>query len=97
MKLTSNDYQELATQIEVGKGTIEFEKDGEILIIDYQAEEDGYVEDDYHCGYMNGTGAYVVTSRSLSILSVESFDEDGEDTENDFNDTLLEKEYEAAA
>lgn len=97
MKLTINDYQELATQIEVGKGTIEFEKDGEILIIDYKAEEDGYVEDDYHCGYMNGTGAYVVTSRSLSILSVESFDEDGEDTDNDFNDTLLEKEYEAAA
>ena len=42
MKLTSNDYQELATQIEVGKGTIEFEKDGETLIIDYQAEEAGY-------------------------------------------------------
>lgn len=97
MKLTRNDYQELATQIEVGNGTIEFEKDGETLIIDYSAEEEGYVEDDFHCGYMNGTGAYVVTYRSLSIHSADSFDEDGEDTENDFNEDLLEKEYKAAA
>lgn len=97
MKLTSNDYQELATQIEVGKGTIEFEKDGETLIIDYSAEEEGYVEDDYHCGYMNGTGAYVVTSRSLCVTSADSFDEDGEDTKNDFSEDLLEKYYKQAA
>jgi len=97
MKLTKSDYQSILDQIEVGTGTIEFEKDGETLIIEYQAEEEGYVEDDFHCGYMNGTGAYIVTSRSLCVTSADSFDEDGEDTENDFSEDLLEKYYKQAA
>lgn len=97
MKLTKSDYQSILDQIEVGTGTIEFEKDGETLIIEYQAEEEGYVEDDFHCGYMNGTGAYIVTSRSLCVTSADSFDEDGDDTENDFSEDLLEKYYKQAA
>lgn len=97
MKLTKSDYQSILDQIEVGTGTIEFEKDGETLIIEYQAEEEGYVEDDFHCGYMNGTGAYIVTSRSLCVTSADSFDEDGEDTENDFSEDLLEEYYKQAA
>lgn len=97
MKLTKSDYQSILDQIEVGTGTIEFEKDGETLIIEYEAEEEGYVEDDFHCGYMNGTGAYVVTSRSLYIASADSYDEEGEDTENDFSEDLLEKYYKQAA
>lgn len=41
-------------------------------------ETDGYVEDDNHCGYMNGTGAYVETYRSASVeLSATLYDEDG--------------------
>lgn len=97
MKLTKSDYQSILDQIEVGTGTIEFEKDGETLIIEYQAEEEGYVEDDFHCGYMNGTGAYIVTSRSLCVTSADSFDEEGEDTENDFSEDLLEEYYKQAA
>ena len=80
MKLTNIDYESIANQIEVGKGIIEYEKDGETLYIDYEYEEDGYVEDDYY----NGTGAFVVTGRSLNIM-FESFNEDGEETENDFD------------
>jgi len=30
-------------------------------------ETDGYVEDDYHCGYENGTGAWVETYRNASV------------------------------
>lgn len=30
-------------------------------------EIDGYVEDDAHCGYMNGTGAYVETYRNADV------------------------------
>lgn len=41
-------------------------------------ETDGYVEDDNHCGYMNGTGAYVETYRRASVeLSATLYDEDG--------------------
>ena len=41
-------------------------------------ETDGYVEDDFHRGYMNGTGAYVETYRSASVeLSATLYDEDG--------------------
>lgn len=41
-------------------------------------DTDGYVEDDFHCGYMNGTGAYVETYRSASVeLSATLYDEDG--------------------
>lgn len=41
-------------------------------------DTDGYVEDDLHCGYMNGTGAYVETYRSASVeLSATLYDEDG--------------------
>ena len=97
MKLTKNDYQEIVSQIEVGNGSIEFEKDGETLCIEYEAEEEGYVEDDSHCGYMNGTGAYVVTSRCLSISSADTYNEEGEDTENNFDEWELEKVWKAAA
>ena len=43
---------------------------------------DGYVEDDYTCGYMNGTGAFVVTSVSVS-LNISVYDENDEEIEFD--------------
>lgn len=43
---------------------------------------DGYVEDDFHCGYMNGTGAFVVTSVSVS-LSISVIDENDEEVDVD--------------
>lgn len=34
----------------------------------------GYTEDDYTCGYMNGTGAFVVTSVDVN-LKIQVYDE----------------------
>ncbi len=44
--------------------------------VDCSIDISGYVEDDFHCGYMNGTGAFVVTNVCVS-LKVEAFDKDG--------------------
>lgn len=87
MTLTTSDYMTIASQIEEGKGSVEFEKDNEILFFDYSYEIEGYVEDDY----FNGTGAFVEISSSLCIEGVESFNEDGEQTSNNFNESELEK------
>ena len=87
MNLTASDYMDIASQIEVGKGSIEFEKESEILFFDYSYEIEGYVEDDY----FNGTGAFIETSSSLYIEGVESFNEDGEETSNDFSESELER------
>lgn len=87
MTLTTSDYMTIASQIEEGKGSVEFEKDNEILFFDYSYEIEGYVEDDY----FNGTGAFVETSSSLYIENVESVNEDGDETTNDFCESELEK------
>ena len=87
MTLTTSDYIAIASQIEEGKGSVEFEKENEILCFDYSYDVDGYVEDDY----FNGTGAFVETSSSLYIEGVESFNEDGDETPNDFCESELEK------
>lgn len=84
---TTSDYMTIASQIEEGKGSVEFEKENEILFFDYSYEIEGYVEDDY----FNGTGAFVETSSSLYIEGVESFNEDGEETSNNFNESELDK------
>lgn len=87
MMLTTSDYMTIASQIEEGKGSVEFEKENEILFFDYSYEIEGYVEDDY----FNGTGAFIETSSSLYIEGVESFNEDGEETSNNFNESELDK------
>ena len=87
MTLTTNDYYEIASQIEDGSNSIGFEKDGETLFIECTLESDGYVENDYY----NGTGAYVETFRALYVESVESYDEDGEQTANNFDEATLQK------
>lgn len=87
MILTTSDYIAIASQIEEGKGSVEFEKDNEILCFDYSYEIEGYVEDDY----FNGTGAFIETSSLLYIENVESVNEDGDETTNDFCESELEK------
>ena len=87
MNLTASDYMNIASQIEVGNGSIEFEKGNEILVIDYSYDVEGYVEDDYN----NGTGAFIETDSSLCIENVESFNEDGEETPNNFCQSELDK------
>lgn len=89
MTLTKADYQNIYNQmdLEPGKGYVEYEKDGETLCIDYSYEEEGYAEDDYY----NGTGAWVATYQSLCVESVESYNEDGDEAKNDFDDRILER------
>lgn len=87
MILTTSDYIAIASQIEEGKGSVEFEKDNEILCFDYSYEIEGCAEDDY----FNGTGTFIETSSSLYIEGVESFNDDGEETSNNFNESELEK------
>ncbi len=38
-----------------------------------EADYDGYVEDDFHCGFGNGTGAFIPTSARCN-LSIEAYD-----------------------
>lgn len=89
MTLTKQDYQNTYNLmgLEPGKGYVEYEKEGETLCIYYDYEEEGYVEDDYY----NGTGAYVTTYQNLCIEKVESWNEDGDETENDFIPANLER------
>lgn len=77
----------IASQIEVGNGSIEYEKENEILCFDYSYDVEGYVEDNY----FNGTGAFIETSSSLYIENVKSFNEDGDETSNNFCESELEK------
>ena len=88
MKLNDNDYKEIASRIEEGTGTIEYEKDGEMLQIDYTYEVDGYYEDDYY----NGTGAFVETERSLSVNDAMVFDGDGVKIPFELDGRKLERE-----
>ena len=40
-------------------------------------ETEGYIEDDYHCGYMNGTGAWIETYRHAWVeLTAEVYNEE---------------------
>lgn len=87
MTLTSSDYMNIASSIEVGRGSIEYEKGSETIYFDYSYDVDGYIEDDY----FNGTGAFVETSSSLNIENVESFNKDGDETTNNFCESELER------
>lgn len=64
---------------------VEIELENDVMLIIAATgwlETDGYIEDDYHCGYQNGTGAYVETYRNASIeLTATMYDEDGEEIE----------------
>lgn len=79
MTLTNTDYQNIANEVSEGLNTIEYEKDGEVLIIDYEYSEDGYREED--------TNAYIVTERYINAFSV-CFRGD-EEKECDFDDNKL--------
>ena len=96
MKLEKQDYEAIASMIVNNEG-IEYSKDDEVLELDYEFEEYGYVEDDYHCGYMNGTGAWVCTGVDFSLNGYEVFTDDGEEGKCDLDERVLYKAVEAAA
>ncbi len=88
MRLTEIDYQELAEQICEDEHVATIEGD-EYLEVRYDYEEEGYREDDFHCGYGNGTGAWITTAIYLDIRSWSCTDENGEETECDFDEDRL--------
>lgn len=47
--------------------------DGTMAHVCGTAEYDGYIEDDYRCGFGNGTGAFIPTSARCN-LSIEAYD-----------------------
>ena len=90
MTLTREDYQNIYNLITVqghGECQMEYEKENEVISIEYTYEEEGYVEDDYY----NGTGAWICTDRSLVVDSYQSYNEDGDETDNDFIPANLER------
>ena len=84
MELTSNDYRAISEKISEGSNYVEYSKGNETIAIECKLEIDGYEENGY-----DGTGAFVSTSKNLSIEKVESWNQNGDDTENDFNENEL--------
>lgn len=54
-------------------------------------DTDGYVEDDAHCGYMNGTGGYVETYRRawIELTAVVCNESDGSRTRLDVDEDTV--------
>lgn len=94
MKLTEKDYDKMYSKMNPEGGYVEYEKDGETLCFDYDVETEGYDEDDYHCGYGNGTGAFVITSADVNIHDVDCYNEEGDDVDCDFDESKLEDRLE---
>lgn len=74
---------------EDGRFDIDIELDTITINAQGTIEIDGYVEDDYHCGYMNGTGAWIETYRAASV-DLTAYDDDGNEFEldNESNDII---------
>lgn len=85
MELNSKDYRAIAEKISEGSNYVEYFKGYETIAIECKLEYDGYTEDDYY----NGTGAFIETQKRFYVESVESWDEEGDETENDFSEDEL--------
>lgn len=88
MTLTDSDYQELADQIYEG-GELSCIDGEECLEVYYDYEEESYQENDFNCGYGNGTGAWVTTAVNLCVNRWSCTDEDGNETDCDFDECKL--------
>lgn len=85
MKLNSIDYRAISEKISEGSNYIEYDKGNETIAIECKLETEGYYESDY----FNGTGAFIETSKELYIENVESWNNEGCVTENDFDEKEL--------
>lgn len=90
MKLTDSDYQELADQIYEG-GQLACIDGDECLEVYYDYEEESYQENDFNCGYGNGTGAWVTTAVYLYVNNWSCTDEDGKETDCNFDECKLQE------
>ena len=81
---------------EDGRFDLDIELDTITINAQGTIEIDGYVEDDYHCGYMNGTGAWIETYRAASV-ELTAYDEDGNEYEIDNESNNIIEQYLNAA
>lgn len=94
MILEKKDYYEIAALMNREGGEVEYEKEKETLYFDYDVDVDGYVEDDYYCGYGNGTGAWVTTDVTVKIANIECCNSDGKDVDCNFDENKMANIYE---
>ena len=81
---------------EDGRFDIDIELDSLTINAQGCIEIDGYIEDDNHCGYMNGTGAWIETNRAASV-ELTAYDDDGNEYEIDKeSNTIIDKYLNAA-
>ena len=85
MELNSKDYRTIAEKISEGSNYVEYSKGYETIAIECKLEYDGYTENDYYIG----TGAFIETSKEFYVENVESWDGEGDETENDFSEDEL--------
>lgn len=94
MRLSKNDYYEIEALMSHEGGFVEYEKDGETLCFDYDVDVEGYTEDDFNCGYGNGTGAFIPTGATVRISNVACYNAYGENVSCDFDENEMAKMYE---
>ena len=94
MKFTKSDYYEIVALMNHEGGFVEYEKDGETLCFDYDVDVEGYTEDDFNCGYGNGTGAFIPTDATVSITNAVCCNSNGEEVNCDFDENKMIKMYE---
>lgn len=86
--MTETDYM-IAEEIrEYGMGdiTATIEIGNNVVEVKGKVKRFGYEEDDYNCGYGNGTGAFVTTDVLVSLnFNVKTFDEEGNLTTQELN------------
>ena len=83
MKLNENDYSNIALEIiKSGEydGTVEYEKDGETLFVDYSLTLSG----DFDC-----EGQWICDFHIVSILEVTCSSRDEDNLEHDFDESKL--------
>lgn len=84
--MTDTDYEIAEALLDyVGEDHIctEIEIGNNVIGINGYIRTYGYAEDDFHCGYGNGTGYNVTTSADISLsFGVKSFDDDGNEIES---------------
>lgn len=81
IELTDEQREEIKSALqevhdESGNFSIDVDLEEYVVSVSGWIELDGYTEDDYHCGYMNGTGAWIETHREASV-DIKLTDEDG--------------------
>lgn len=102
IELTDEQREEIKSALQEvhdnsGNFCIEVDLGDYIATVSGWVELGGYTEDDYHCGYMNGTGAWIETYRDADVHIITLTDQDGNEyaadreSENEIYNYLMNK------